>query len=267
MPPLTGFSDNDFQSRKDVEKAALALLQSLSRHQSHGGARIKIPVNTGAHFDETAAQLEGFARPLWTVGALLSCPDPRSETIDELGRSFARGLANGTDPEHNEYWGPVIVRDQRMVEMEIIAFAMLAAPHIFFHDQTQQAKANIEAWLNSINGKDMPPTNWRWFRVFTNLALIKVCGVHPGELQSSMDEDLDLLDTFYIADGWSADGTWDDAGRQADYYSGSFAIQFSQLMYVKFASDLDPERCQTYRERAILYSKDFYHYFSENGEL
>lgn len=54
-------------------------------------------------------------------------------------------------------------------------------------------------------------------------------------------------------------------GRQADYYSGSFAIQFSQLLYTRFAGDLDPERCEKYRAQAREFGKGFWRYFDQDG--
>lgn len=62
-------------------------------------------------------------------------------------------------------------------------------------------------------------------------------------------------------------GRWDaiGCGRQADYYSGSFAIQFSQLLYVKFASHLDPERAERYRLGAREFGASFWRYFDKNG--
>merc|ERR1712000_694818 len=71
MPPLHGFSDNSFRTRDDVVHAAGALLKPLAKYFSPGKARIRVPYATGTHFDETAAQLEGFARPLWAIGSLL----------------------------------------------------------------------------------------------------------------------------------------------------------------------------------------------------
>ena len=74
----------------------------------------------------------------------------------------------------------------------------------------------------------------------------------------------DLIYGFSVG-GWSADGIWSDEGRQADYYSGSFAIQFSQLLYVRFASDIDPQRCEKFRERAVSFAMSFWRYFDDNG--
>lgn len=74
---------------------------------------------------------------------------------------------------------------------------------------------------------------------------------------------MDHLDTFHRGDGWSNDGP---AGyTQMDYYSGSFAIQYLQLLYSKLASDTDTKRAEEYRERARKYALDFVHYMAPDG--
>lgn len=265
MPPLSGFSDNAFSNHHEFKVAAFVLLRALKPYQSSGGARIRLPLATGTHFDDVAAQLEGYARALWAVGSLLQSGSLTQDEHEELIRPYITGLANGTDPAHLDYWGPVVLRDQRMVEMEIISYALLAAPDAMFHSQTDEAKYNITSWLKTINGKDFPITNWLWFRVMTNLALVKVCGVPYEEVGNAMRDDLDLMEQFYLGQGWAADGLWSDEGRQADYYSGSFAIQFSQLIYVKMAGDLDPERCARFQGRAKEFAATFWKYFDTNG--
>ncbi|KAF2706228.1 hypothetical protein K504DRAFT_493389 [Pleomassaria siparia CBS 279.74] len=265
MPLLQGFSDNPFTTRAEFKAACISLLKSLQPYQSPGGARIRLPLVTGTHFDDVAAQLEGYARALWAVGALIHGGSLTQDETNSLIQPYVRGLANGTDPENAEYWGPVVVRDQRMVEMEIISFALLAAPDVMFHQQERRARENIAEWLGTINGKDFPVTNWLWFRVMTNLALVKVCGVRHEELRASMEEDLNQMEKFYLDEGWAADGIWDEQGRQADYYSGSFAIQFSQLLYVKMAQDLDPVRCEKFRKYAAGFATSFWRYFDANG--
>lgn len=82
---------------------------------------------TAAGFDDTAAQLERFARPLWAVPLLFG-----ESTGDEVDlESWVRGLESGTDPNSPEYWGDLGDRDQRMVEMESISFALLLKPDVF----------------------------------------------------------------------------------------------------------------------------------------
>lgn len=50
-----------------------------------------------------------------------------------------------------------------------------------------------------------------------------------------------------------------------DYYSGSFAIQYLQLLYSKLAADIDPKQSEEYKSRARQYALDFVHYFDAEG--
>jgi hypothetical protein len=290
MPPLPGFSDNPLKDRDDIIQAAIAFTKPFYQYFSPSKAVIRLPSSTGAHFDEGAARLEGFARPLWVISALLhsaQSDQAHAETIRLVAQPWIDGIRIGTDPHHAEYWGSIHNGDQRMVEAEVIACALLFAPDDFFHSHDETTRANIIAWLRGINGKDMPVNNWRWFRVFSNLALVLVAGTPYSEVVEEMDRDLAVLDSFYLGKGWSADGPWLTAereaeeeresikrrrrdwigcGRQADYYSGSFAIQFSQLLYSKFAVDLDPKRTAIYQQRAREYGSSFWRYFDANGK-
>lgn len=114
MPNPSRFVDNPFDSRSQFQDACVSLLESLKPYQSDGGARIALPIATGTHFDATAAQLEGFARPLWAVASLVRGNCLTEEETKELVEPYVRGLANGTDPCHPEYWGPVGNKDQSM---------------------------------------------------------------------------------------------------------------------------------------------------------
>lgn len=290
MPPLPGFSDNPLKDRDDIIEAAIAFTKPLHQYFSPNAAFVRLPSSTGAHFDEGAARLEGFARPLWVISALLhsvQSDDFHAKTIRSVAQPWIDGICTGTNPDHPEYWGSIQNGDQRMVEAEVIACALLFAPNEFFHSFDETARANIVSWLRGMNGKDMPLNNWRWFRVFSNLALVLVASVPHAEVREEMERDLAVLDSFYIGQGWSGDGPWLTAeqeaeeeresikhrrrdrigcGRQADYYSGSFAIQFSQLLYSKFAAGLDPKRTAIYRQRAREYGSSFWRYFDANGK-
>lgn len=285
MAPLPDFSDNPLQTRQDVVRATEAFLKPLLKYFSASGARIRLPVGSGAHFDETAAQLEGFARPLWAVGGLLMTGDPNWDLV----QPWIDGLETGPDPDHPEYWGVIQDHDQRMVEAEMISFSLLAAPRALLWDRlSAKAQENLVKWLQGINGRQIHKANWLWFRVLANLALIRVAGVEPTRLRSQMDVDLAELDTFYLGHGWSGDGLWrsvdldeeewkaysttgrvnnNPRGRNADFYSGSFAIQFSQLLYVYFAGDLDPARAEQYRQQARQFGAGFWKFFDAEGRL
>ncbi|KAH8425147.1 glycoside hydrolase family 154 protein [Aspergillus melleus] len=261
MPPLDGFSDNSVRSRPDLVRAATSIICALEPYKSKGKARIKLPVATAAGFDDVAAQLEGFARPLWVVPLLLNEEIENSAHLE----SWIQGLVTGTDPESPEYWGELEDVDQRMVEMESIAFALLSNGNAFLGPMSERAKENLANWLRQINSRRMPQNNWLWFRIFVNIALVKVLGVSRDDVQHQIDADFRTLDSFKIGEGWSSDGLWGDERKQADYYSGSFAIQFAQLLYVRFVGDEDPTRCEEYRRQAQEFGSIFWRYFDNDG--
>lgn len=97
---------------------------------------------TAAGFDETAAQLEGFAQLLWVVPFLSrECEDLKLQT-------WIEGLQAGTDPESPEYWGDLGDFDQWMVEMESLAVVLLAKPDVFLEGMSECAKRNLTRWLS-----------------------------------------------------------------------------------------------------------------------
>jgi hypothetical protein len=150
--------------------------------------------------------------------------------------------------------------DQRMVESCPIGFTLAVAGKDFWDPLSEQEKTNVAQWIGSMNDKEMPNTNWLWFRVFANL------GLQANGAPFSQDRifaDMDHLDTFYRGGGWSNDGP--DGYTQMDYYSGSFAIQYLQLLYSKLANDTDPTRAEEYRSRARDFALDFVHYQDPDG--
>lgn len=241
-------------TRNDFQRACTSLLLPLVPFFSPLSSCVKIGA-TGTRFDEIGAQLEGFARPLWGLAALLA-----GEGELDAATCWIEGLRQGTDPESPEYWGACRDTDQRMVEMCPIGFALAVAGDLFFAKCTDREKENVGNWLKAINMRQMPNTNWLWFRVFANLGLMKNGLKYDAE---KMEKDLDHLDTFYRGDGWSNDGP--DGYTQMDSYSGSFAIQYLQLLYAKLNGDKDPKRADTFRERARTFALDAIHYYDPQG--
>ncbi|MCJ1403175.1 hypothetical protein MMC11_006398 [Xylographa trunciseda] len=246
--------DSSLHSREDFQRACTLLLKPLRPFFSPGKTCVKLG-NTATRYDEIGAQIEGYARPLWGLAALLAGGAEYEGTED-----FVEGLRNGTNPDHPEYWGLARDSDQRMVEMCPIGYNLAIAPHKFWDPLTDKEKENVAAWLGYINDKVMPNTNWLWFRVFANLGLLRNGAPHSKD---RLEADLDHLDTFYRGDGWSNDGP--EGYTQMDYYSGSYAIQYLQLLYAKLAKDIDPKRSELYKERARKYALDFVHYSDEQG--
>ena len=141
-----------------------------------------------------------------------------------------------------------------------IGFTLAIAGKDFWDPLTEKEKQNVAAWIGSMNDKEMPNTNWLWFRVFANLGLKANDAPYSHE---RIEADMNHLDTFHRGHGWSNDGP--EGYTQMDYYSGSYAIQYLQLLYAKLAADFDPKRSEEYRRRAKLYALDFVHYQAPDG--
>lgn len=264
MPPLPGFTSNPLRTRSDLVRAANALVHPLHSCKSPNKARVRLPYQTGAGFDEVSAQLEGFARPLFAIAPLLLNKD--GEDHSSCLWEWIDGIAAGVDPSSDEYWGDIGDIDQRMVETESIALLVLLAPATVL-GLGDLVVGNLTKWLRGIHNKRMPVSNWRWFRVFVNLALVQVLGIPEAEIIEEMKSDLAVLDSFYLGQGWNSDGPWGEGNSQADYYSGSFAIQFSHLLFVHLAEDETyRERKEDYRAQARDFGAKFWRFFDQGGK-
>ncbi|OHE96781.1 hypothetical protein CORC01_07927 [Colletotrichum orchidophilum] len=249
------FSKVKLTDRASVQELLRTLLDPLEPFFSPLKARVKVPGATAVRFDQAASEVEGILRPIWGLAALLAGGGEYRGT-----EWWIQGIKSGTDPENPEYWGFPRDNDQRMVEMCPFGFTLAVAPTIW-EGLSEKERVNVENWLgNSINEKNMPNTNWLWFRVFANLGLKKNGAKFS---QARLDADIKHLDTFYRSGGWSNDGP--EGIHQMDYYSSSFAIQLLQLLYAKIAGDDEPERAAEFRERARLVALDLVHYFDETG--
>ncbi|KAH8887489.1 hypothetical protein GQ53DRAFT_296988 [Thozetella sp. PMI_491] len=249
------FQKVNLEDRSSVQELLRTLLDPLEPFFSPNKARVRVPGATAVRFDQTASEVEGICRPLWGLACLLAGGGEYRGT-----QWWIDGFRAGTDPENPEYWGYPRDNDQRMVEMCPAGFALAVAPALW-NGLSEKERENVEAWLgNSINEKNMPNTNWLWFRVFANLGLKKNGGKFS---QERLDADIKHLDTFYRGDGWSNDGP--ENIHQMDYYSSSFAIHFLQLLYAKLAGEEDPERAAEFKKRAQMAALDLAHYYDAEG--
>lgn len=243
--PLAG---NPLQTREDMSRALHGLFNPLLAYFSKGSARVRLD-GAGAHFDRAAADLEGFARPLWGL-APLGAGKGHFEHWDR----YADGLANGTDPDHPEYWGAVNGRDQRMVELAALGFALALVPEEIWDPLSERQRDNVIAYLKHARQFDYADNNWKFFRIFVDIALDRIGADFDRSLTKQY---LEELETFYIGDGWYRDGNV----RRIDHYI-PFAMHFYGLIYSKLVDD---EYAARYRERAVLFARDFRKWFAADG--
>ncbi|ACP25279.1 hypothetical protein NGR_c15110 [Sinorhizobium fredii NGR234] len=239
---------NPLKTRSDMQHALQDLFDPLLPYFSKGNARVRLDA-AGAHFDRAAADLEGFARPLWGLAPLAAGGGDFRHW-----QRYADGIANGTDPNHPEFWGWVNNRDQRMVELAAIGFALALIPEKLWDPLNGRARDNLVTYLLHARKFDYADNNWKFFRILVDIALDRLGVNYDRSLTNAY---LSELDDFYIADGWYRDGNV----RRVDHYI-PFAMHFYGLIYSRLVDD---DYSKRYRERALAFARDFRHWFAEDG--
>lgn len=248
MNPLAG---NPLETRADMAKAFLDLWLPMKPYYSQSGARVSLS-NAGAHFGSAAAELEGFARPLWGLAPLVAGGLP----FDDI-ELYTNGLANGSDPKHPDYWGDIGDYDQRIVETAAIGFALRIAPKVFWEPLSDEAKHNLGTWLNGAINHITPECNWHFFKVLVALGLDEVGFAYDKDQVAAS---IAAMETYYIDEGWYRDGP----GRRMEHYI-PFAMHFYGLIYAELARDADPAQVARYRDRAAKFAPHYKHWFDTEG--
>lgn len=245
--PLAG---NPLRRRADVADALDALFAPLRPCFSPSGARVKIDAS-GAVFDQVAAELEGFARPLWGLAAAAA-----GGQISADWPLYRSGLVNGTDPAHPDYWGEVGPVDQRMVELAAIGFALRVARQELWDPLDAASQGRIVSYLLQARAQPFADNNWKFFRLMIDLGLEEV-GVPIEPLLH--DAYLDEIEGFHIGRGWYRDGQT----PQLDHYI-PFAFHFYGLLYAALARDRTPRR-DLFASRARAFAAEIEHWFADDG--
>lgn len=251
---MTGFpvTKNPLKTRSDVQQAVRQLCEPLKDLYSPGCARLKV-CSTGVNYTERTALMEAFSRPIWGLAPLLAGGGQA-----DIWAKCLEGIKNGTDPQHPEYWGRVGDMDQLVVEMPPLALALATAPEKIWEPLSKREKDNLVAWLDQCNHQAVPDCNWIFMVVLVNMALKKVGAPYNHE---NMDKYLKHVEEFYLSDGWYADGY---KRQQRDYYI-PFAIYYYGLIYAKIMEKDDPENAVRFKERAVLFARDFIYWFASDG--
>lgn len=242
---------NPLQTKQDMEEAFRQMAYPLKSHYSEGRTRLQIG-NTGSGCPSSTAEIEGFSRVLWGLIPMLA-----GGIEEDLWDICLEGIRNGTNPEHEEYWGAVADYDQRLVEMAAFGFALALIPDRIWGPQSERERLHLYQWLNQINHHPCHDCNWLFFNVLVNLGFRKA-GLSFD--QEQMDNNLKRIDDFYLSEGWYSDGV----GAHVDYY-GPFAIHYYSLLYVKLMGEEDPVRTRMYKERATEFANEFIHWFTPEG--
>lgn len=239
-------------TKEDFQKLFLKIVNPLLPYYSEEKAELILGVSATS-YDQKAIRMEGFSRPLWGLVPFWA-GGGESPVFEDI---YRKGLAAGTNPDSKEYWGGFHSFDQRFVEMAAISYGLILTPEKLWDPLSETEKDNLCNWLYGINEYELPICNWILFAVLVNVALKKLGRRYDAE---KLEAYLKGVETFYLGDGWYQDG---DSG-QKDYYV-SFAIHFYSLFYVMVMKEEDEERCKVFRERALMFAKQFLYWFDDRG--
>lgn len=245
-------SENALRTREELQEAFKQLTTPLIELYSEGKTRLEIR-GAGAGHPESIADLEGFSRILWGLVPHLA----GGGEAEELRKIYLQGMINGTDPDHEEYWGEVGDYDQRLVEMAAMGLALCLVPEKIWQPLDERQRRNLYNWLNQINSHPCHDCNWLFFQVMVNLGFRRIGEPYDSE---QVERNLRRIDDFYLGNGWYSDGP----NGHSDYYV-PFAIHYYGLIYLKLMETEDPQRCSIYKERTLLFAEDFANWFDTDG--
>lgn len=246
---------SDLVSRADFAAELMAYLDPLRPRYAGDGTRVAL-AGGGAQYEDEVIPFEAWARPLWGLAPLWAGGGRSADGFFE--RTYARGLAAGTDPDSPGYWGGFRSHDQRFVEIAAIAYGLLLAPEVLWEPLGEKDRAHAAAWLSRVNGQDYPAGNWLWFRVLANLALLSL---GAGGSAGQIERDLAAIDGFALGSGWYQDGPT----GLPDYYN-AMTFQFFSLLYVRLFGEKDPVRAERHLGRVRAFAADYARLFSARGE-
>ncbi len=245
-------------TKEDLEKTLLRLLDPLKGHYALDGLHLGY---SGSTYSPRVARLEGWSRLLWGIAPLLAGGGtyPLLDQHREI-------LVRCTDPKSPHYWGTPGNKDQRLVEMAPLAFALLLAREWFWDPLTNREKENLYRWLSTIQYRELPANNWHFFRILVCAAFRYLdLPVH----QEAEEESFRIVEECYQENGWYIDGT----NATYDLYNPS-GFHFYGLLLAKFLSeslidqtDAYIERARLFTERATLFAPQYLVWFREDGSF
>ncbi len=240
-------------SKQDFVNCMLKMADPLIPYFSEKKARLDLG-HTGVYYGKTVQSMEAVSRLLWGFVPFFA----GGQKNEQWQGIFNSALSEGTNPDGEEFWGWFGNGDQKFVEMAAIAYGILFARESLWDTLDDKSKDNLADYIYKINEYKLPECNWVLFAVLVNLALKSVGRKYSTE---KLEEYLDLTESFYCGDGWYRDGD----SNQKDYYI-SFAIHFYCLIYAKVAEKEDERRSLLFKERAMIFAKQFIYWFDNTGE-
>jgi len=249
-------------TRGHWEEAFKQMFTSIYDSASLHGARQRIP-GPRSHHGLLADELEGFTRSFILAGPWLMNHSTGvfklNETTYDVGAFYKKGILNGTNPKHPEYWGDIYDYAQHLVEMASLAWSLYQGKQHIWDNYSDLEKKQVASYLNSVNNVKYHQNNWLLFNVITNTVLKKLNMPYSEE---NLQKNLTACESMYIGEGWYRDGNI----NRIDYYN-SWAFHYYYLIWVYLDGDSNPELAEKHKSRANEFINDFRYFFDKDGSV
>lgn len=244
--------------RAHWEALADHLLDSLVPYFSPGAALVALPGRPSRSGTASDA-LEGFARSFMLAAFRIA--GVQGKGCEALIERYARGVANGANPDHPDAWLRLTPRSQQMVEAAAIAVALHETREWIWDRLDTRAQEHVAEWLGGFNGSTTHDNNWRLFQVVSEQFLASVGAPYS---QDDIDGGLDRIEDWYVGDGWYSDGD----GQNFDNYIG-WAMHLYPGLWTRMAAATPgagyEDRLKVYQDRIRLFLEDAVHLVGNDG--
>ena len=178
--------------RAHWEALADHLLDSLVPYFSPGASLVELPGRPSRSGTASDA-LEGFARSFMLAAFRIA--GVQGKGCEDLIERYARGVANGANPDHPEAWLRLTPRSQQMVEAAAIAVSLHETREWIWDRLDTRAQEHVAEWLGGFNGSTTHDNNWRLFQVVSEQFLASVGTPYS---QEDIDGGLDRIEDWYV---------------------------------------------------------------------
>ncbi|WP_330277656.1 DUF2264 domain-containing protein [Lentzea sp. NBC_00516] len=193
-------------SREQWVDTADALLGSAWRYASPDQAFLDLPgrpSRSGVRSDG----LEGYARTFLAAAFRTAHGEDPHNWLER----YAAGLAAGTAGE----WPAIFDVGQPMVESASVALSLRLTKPWLWDKLPEAVQDRAEAWLREALRHVPAANNWYFFP-YTVASFLESAGRGDDETRRAQDRAMELLEGWYVGDGWYSDGD----GRAFDHYNG-----------------------------------------------
>lgn len=251
MKPNNIMQDNTLATREDVSQFLNEMLNAVTPFFTESCAQIDL-ANTTTHYGKDIAGMEALARMLWGIAPLLAAGQ-----TPELLMPIVKGIKNGVNPAHVDYWGQVSDVDQRVVEMAALGLLLALAPQVIHRQFSDTEQQQLYAWLQQSETAVVADNNWHYFPIMVQIGFHHVGW--PVNWQV-INANFERMEAWCLGQGWYSDGDT----RQRDYYI-PMGFHFYGLIYATLMGQVDSQRAAVLRERAVQFAQHFICFFAADG--